>query len=96
MRRLTNIAHVPDLTPEERTALQRVTDEYVFRLSEYYYGLINWDDPDDPLRHIVIPQQSELDEYGRLDPSDEATNYVARGCQHKYRTTALLLVSERA
>lgn len=94
MRRLTNIAHVPDLTPEERTALQRVTDEYVFRLSEYYYGLINWDDPDDPLRHIVIPQQSELDEYGRLDPSDEATNYVARGCQHKYRTTALLLVSE--
>lgn len=37
---------------------------------------------------------TELNEYGRLDPSDEADNYVAKGCQHKYATTALLLVSE--
>lgn len=94
MRHLTKIAEVDELSPEERAGLESVTDEYVFRLSEYYYSLINWDDPDDPIRHIVIPEMAELDEYGRLDPSDEATNYVARGCQHKYRTTALLLVSE--
>lgn len=33
-------------------------------------------------------------EYGRWDASDEDTNYVVPGCQHKYRTTALLIVSE--
>lgn len=91
---MTDIRQVAGLTPEERGSLQDVTREYVFRLSEYYAGLIDWDDPDDPLRRIVIPQLSELDEYGHLDPSDEMSNYVARGCQHKYRTTALLLVSE--
>lgn len=33
-------------------------------------------------------------EYARWDASDEDTNYVVPGCQHKYRTTALLIVSE--
>lgn len=33
-------------------------------------------------------------EYGQWDASDEEANYVVPGCQHKYRTTALLIVSE--
>lgn len=94
MRYMTNIRQVPELSPDERDRLSAVTGEYVFRLSKYYHSLIDWDDPDDPIRHIVIPHLTELDEYGRLDPSDEAENYVAPGCQHKYQPTALLLVSE--
>src|SRR5690606_16484749 len=42
----------------------------------------------------VIPNEGELEEYGRWDASDEDTNYPVPGCQHKYRTTALLIVSE--
>lgn len=91
---ITDIKHVTNLPHEVRDQLSAVTSEYVFRLSEYYHSLINWDDPDDPIRHIVIPHLTELDEYGKLDPSNEAENYVARGCQHKYQQTALLLVSE--
>ncbi|MBX5437807.1 MAG: KamA family radical SAM protein, partial [Alicyclobacillaceae bacterium] len=60
----------------------------------YYLNLIDWSNPDDPLRKIVIPNSGELQEYGRWDASDEDTNYVVPGCQHKYKTTALLLVSE--
>ena len=56
--------------------------------------MINWDDPNDPIRKLVIPNEGELQEYGRWDASDEDTNYVVPGCQHKYRTTALLIVSE--
>lgn len=33
-------------------------------------------------------------EYGRWDASDEDTSYPVKGCQHKYSTTALLMVSE--
>src|SRR5690606_36614214 len=94
MRYMTNIQQVQELAPEERDKLSAVTGEYVFRLSKYYHSLIDWEDPDDPMRHIVIPHPTELDEYGRLDPSDEAENYVAPGCQHKYGPTALLMVSE--
>jgi KamA family protein len=43
---------------------------------------------------LVIPTSEELLEYGRWDASDEDTNYIVKGCQHKYSTTALLLVSE--
>ncbi|HWI63234.1 MAG TPA: KamA family radical SAM protein [Symbiobacteriaceae bacterium] len=90
----TDIRQIDQLSEAERLELLPVTGEYVFRISDYYLKLIDWDDPADPLRRIVIPTVAELKEYGRLDPSDEAINYVAKGCQHKYQSTALLLVSD--
>lgn len=42
----------------------------------------------------MIPNEDELSDYGRWDASDEDTNYVVPGCQHKYGTTALLICSE--
>lgn len=94
MRHCTDIQQITELPEAERAQLLPVTDQYVFRVSEYYLSLIDWNDPDDPIRRIVIPTESELLEYGQLDPSDEASNYVAKGCQHKYGPTALLLVSD--
>lgn len=94
MRYRTDIRQVGELQQTERELLAPVTAEYVFRVSEYYLSLIDWNDPNDPIRRIVIPAVAELQEYGRLDPSDEASNYVTKGCQHKYATTALLLVTD--
>lgn len=91
---ITKIENITELSPQEHVTLKPITDEYVFRINDYYKSLINWEDPDDPIRKLVIPNESELDEYGQLDASEEKTNYVAKGCQHKYETTALLLVSE--
>ncbi|WP_420319383.1 KamA family radical SAM protein [Gorillibacterium massiliense] len=91
---ITDINSLPHLTEGEKKALQPVIDKFVFRLNDYYVKLIDWTDPNDPIRRLVIPRESELQEYGRWDASDEDTNYVVKGCQHKYRTTALLLVSE--
>ncbi len=91
---ITSIDKVEGLSQEEKDKLRPITEKYVFRANDYYLGLINWDDPDDPIRKLVIPNEGELQEYGRWDASDEVTNYVVPGCQHKYRTTALLIVSE--
>jgi lysine 2,3-aminomutase len=93
-RYITNLDKIRNLTDDERETLRQVTDKFVFRVNDYYLSLIDWSNPDDPLRKIVIPNSSELQEYGRWDASDEETNYVVPGCQHKYKTTALLLVSE--
>jgi lysine 2,3-aminomutase len=90
----TNLDDIPGLTEDERASLKHVTDKFVFRLNDYYLKLIDWSDPNDPIRRLVIPNSNELREYGRWDASDEDTNYVVKGCQHKYRTTALLIVSE--
>jgi len=56
--------------------------------------LIGGSDQDGPIRQLVIPRGEELNDYGALDASDEAANTVARGVQHKYPDTALLLCNE--
>ncbi|MHB1683012.1 MAG: KamA family radical SAM protein [Bacilli bacterium] len=91
---LTHLQQVEELSEQEQRTLAPIAETFVFRLNDYYKQLINWDDPLDPIRKLTIPSAAELDEYGHLDPSDEYLNYVAPGCQHKYTTTALLLVSE--
>lgn len=91
---ITNIEKVPHLSVTEKEKLKAITEKFVFRVNDYYLSLIDWADPADPIRKLVIPNEGELLEYGRWDASDEDTNYVVQGCQHKYRSTALLIVSE--
>lgn len=90
----TSINQVEEISEEEKETLKPITDKYVFRANDYYLSLIDWDNPDDPIRKIIIPNSNELNEYGQWDASDEAKNYVVPGCQHKYKTTALLVVSQ--
>jgi KamA family protein len=91
---VTKLTDIPQLTNTEREALARVDERYVFRANEYYLGLIDWDDPHDPIRQLVIPRTDELDRFGQWDASNEGAVTVQRGVQHKYGTTVLLLVNE--
>ena len=90
----TSLNQVDEISDELKEELKPITDKYVFRANDYYLSLIDWDDPNDPIRKIIIPTTNELNEYGRWDASDEAKNYVVPGCQHKYEKTALLVVSQ--
>jgi len=92
-RYLTEVAQIQQLSRPETAALETVTERFAFRCNEYYLSLINWEDPDDPIRRAVVPHVQELDEWGRLDPSDEKTYTVMPGVEHKYPSTVLLLVS---
>lgn len=91
---VTNIDRITQIPEHERKKLKEITEKFVFRVNDYYLNLIDWNDPKDPIKKLVIPNEGELQEYGRWDASDEDTNYVVPGCQHKYTTTALLIVSE--
>jgi lysine 2,3-aminomutase len=90
---LTRIEQLEQLSEQEKAKLRKVTETFAFRCNNYYLSLIDWDDPDDTIRRIVIPQVRELKRWGRLDPSDERTYTVMPGLEHKYNSTALLLVS---
>lgn len=71
-----------------------VTERFAFRVNDYYAALVDWDDPGDPLRKLVAPARDELREFGSLDASNEAANTPLVGLQHKYRDTAVLLVTD--
>ena len=94
-RHFTSIDQLEHLTEQERTELKKVADKFAFRVSDYYLSLINWDDPNDPIRHIVIPHPRELEQWGALDPSNEKAYTVIQGLEHKYHSVAVLLVTDR-
>ncbi|HZK48773.1 MAG TPA: KamA family radical SAM protein [Thermoleophilia bacterium] len=89
--RLSQVVNVP---AEERAALEVVAARYAFRANTYYLGLIDWDDPEDPIRRIIIPSAEELGDWGRLDTSNEHCYTKVPGCEHKYEFTGLLLVND--
>lgn len=92
-RYITKLEQVEALGQEDRQDLKPVAEKFAFRTNEYYQSLINWDDPDDPIRRIVMPDVQELKEFGEMDASDESSYTVLKGLEHKYADTALLLVN---
>jgi lysine 2,3-aminomutase len=94
VRHITDVNELWRLLPHEREELEEVQNRFAFKATSYYLDLINWDDPYDPLRRIIVPHADELSEWGEADPSDEASITSLPGLQHKYTHTALLLLSE--
>lgn len=101
INKIRDISHIEN--PEE---LEKVCNIFDFRVNAYYLSLIDWDNPNDPIRRIVIPDIAELEFQEKhsdmfpyvplgvsLDVSQERSYTVVPGCEHKYRDTAILLVS---
>lgn len=91
---LTRVDQLSALSEIERRRLKAVTEHYPMRIPEEYLKLIDWNDAQDPIRRLVVPQAGELADWGQLDASNEAANTPQRGVQHKYPDTALLLCNE--
>ncbi len=93
-RYVTRLEQIPQLGAEERERLAAVHERFAFRTNTYYLSLIDWDDPDDPIRRLVIPTEDELEVWGALDASNEHGWTRAPGLEHKYDSVALLLVND--
>jgi lysine 2,3-aminomutase len=94
VRYVRDVDHIHNIPAHEREKLRKVAEKYVFRANDYYLGLINWDDPADPIKQLIIPRVEELNDWGKLDASNERAVTVAPGVQHKYGDTVLLLCNE--
>jgi lysine 2,3-aminomutase len=91
IRKVSQVQNIPE---DQREILEKVSQRYVFRANDYYLELIDWSDPNDPIKNLIIPREEELSDWGKLDASDEASNTVMPGVQHKYKDTCLLLCNE--
>ena len=94
MQSFTNhVSRIATLPEDERREIEDVAVRYAFRANDYYLSLIDWHDPDDPIRRLIVPSVAEMEEWGQADPSDEKNYTILPGLEHKYRSTVLLLVS---
>jgi KamA family protein len=89
------LEQVPFLEPNAARPLSETANVFPFLSNDYYLSLIDWNDPADPLRRLIIPAPEETAEWGREDASNEKNYTILPGVQHKYPTTALLLVNDR-
>ncbi|UCG51174.1 MAG: KamA family radical SAM protein [Candidatus Latescibacterota bacterium] len=91
---VTKIDQVTQLNEDEKKRIRKVTEEFAFRANDYYLSLIDWNDPKDPIRRLVVPVEAELEVWGELDASREAEYTKVPGLEHKYNATGLLLVND--
>ena len=95
IKHFTKVEQLEQLSEQQHAELKKVTDKFAFRSNDYYLSLIDWDDPKDPIRRIVIPSIEELEEWGKLDPSNEKAYTVMPGLQHKYHSVAVFLATNK-
>lgn len=82
-----------DLKLDKKTCedTDRLLEAYPMLIPDYYYQLIDFDNPQDPIRKMAIPNPAEWDLDGSFDTSNEGANTVLPGLQHKYKETAMIL-----
>lgn len=96
-----NVTDIGALAPQlglgekETERMRALCEAFPMSVTRYYLSLIDWDDPDDPIRKMCIPSFLETDMSGAFDTSGEASNTVCPGVQHKYRESALILTTNR-
>jgi len=83
------------LAAKEEIQLRKVVLRHPMCISKFYLSLIDFTDPDDPLKKMVVPSAWELDISGSYDTSGELHNTKLSGLQHKYSKTALVLSTNR-
>src|SRR5512146_1055869 len=88
------IEKILPLTDSERKALQT---QGLFRvdITPYFISLIDPDDPDDPVRKQVIPQEAELQTFTAMmeDSLAEDRHSPVPGLVHRYPDRVLFLVT---
>ncbi|SHI81226.1 KamA family radical SAM protein [Parasporobacterium paucivorans] len=89
--KLSEISEKLNMSPDQEEQLERIARRFPLSVPRYYLSLIDWSDPEDPIRKMCIPSLDELEMEGSFDTSGEAQNTVMPGMQHKYNETALIL-----
>jgi len=84
-----------DLSRREERELKRIIQRHPMRITPYYMSLIDWDNPQDPIKKMAVPSSEEFNLEGSYDTSGEAENTKLMGLQHKYEQTALVLATNR-
>jgi lysine 2,3-aminomutase len=91
---ITKPSQVSQFSQKDVALIEQVSEKFVFRTNDYYNSLIDWNNPDDPIKNLITPVAEELVNWGNIDASDERSYQPVKGLEHKYGDTALLLCND--
>jgi lysine 2,3-aminomutase len=84
------------LSVEEEAQIRLVTKRYPLSITPYYLSLIDFSNPDDPVRKQAIPsiQEISMSKIGLEDPLGEKEDSVVPGLVHRYPDRALMVLTD--
>ena len=86
------LAKYMPMTEEEIHEMNDIIERWPMSVPRYYLSLINFNDPNDPIAKLCLPNMREIElDDGLADQSGEGKNTKVIGLQHKYGPTALVL-----
>ncbi|MBI4304010.1 MAG: KamA family radical SAM protein [Chloroflexi bacterium] len=90
------LAKAIPLLPKEQVWLRLVISKYPFSVTPYYFSLINWDNPDDPVKKQALPsfQEIAMAGMGTEDPLEEKRDSVVPGLVHRYPDRVLMVLTD--
>lgn len=95
LRSIEQLSAILNLKPHQIARYKRLIDIYHYSVTPYYLSLINWSDPNDPVRKQCIPDLKELDVQivGDNDPLDEEKDMPVPGLVHRYPDRVLAVIT---
>ncbi len=95
IRNLQELSRIIDLSPDERSAIERHSGPLPVGITPYYASLLVANDPAQPLRRTVVPLTSEyVKSPGEADdPLGEDHDSPVPGIVHRYPDRVLFLVT---
>ena len=93
IKTVDEISMYVNLTQEEHDDIERVSDEYRFAITPYYFSLIDFNNPNCPIKLQSFPDIRELDEGGELDPMKEEQSNPSGRITRRYPNKLIINVT---
>lgn len=87
------ITKYTDLTDEEYENIKKVSEKYRFAITPYYFSLIDFDNPNCPIKLQSIPNIKEFEEFGQLDPMNEEQSNPSGKITRRYPNKLIINVT---
>ena len=87
------ISKYTDLSQEEYDEIKRVGETYRFAITPYYFSLIDFNNPNCPIKLQSFPNIKELDESGQLDPMKEEQSNPSGKITRRYPNKLIINVT---
>ena len=82
-----------NLTNEEYENIKIVSEKYRFAITPYYFSLIEFDNPNCPIRLQSVPNIKEFEEFGEWDPMKEEQSNPSGKITRRYPNKLIINVT---
>ncbi len=95
VRKIDTLSAILDLKPYQIPRYKRLIETFHYSITPYYLSLIDWSDPEDPIRKQCIPDLKEVDfqMVGDNDPLEEEEDMQVPGLVHRYPDRVLAVIT---